>query len=65
MGKLSIDLETCIMAGECVYNHPEYFAFGDDDYPVVLEPDVQTPEDEKAADEAMAVCPSQAIRLED
>ena len=65
MPRITIDLSTCIMAGECVYNHPDYFAFGDDDYPVVLKPGVETPADEKAADEAMAVCPSQAISLED
>lgn len=62
--KLVIDLERCAMAGECVYNHPKLVAFGDDDFPVVLVDDLDTPELQLAAEQARAVCPSGAISIQ-
>ena len=59
--RIVIDLEKCMMAGECVYNHPDHFAFGDDDHPTVLRPDVETDDDRLAVEQAMSVCPSGAI----
>jgi len=62
--RIVIDLETCIMAGECVYNHPEHFAFGgDDDLPMVLRADIVDDDDRLHATQAVSVCPSGAISI--
>jgi ferredoxin len=61
--RLMIDLDECIMAGECTYNHPEVFAWNDDDQPVVLQPQVTSDQEQTMAVQAQAVCPSGAIRL--
>lgn len=62
--RIVIDLDACIMAGECIYNHPEVFAFGDDDFPVVLRPEVADDAAEVAAHQAISVCPSGAISIQ-
>lgn len=61
--RIVIDLEACIMAGECVYNHPAYFEFGDDDLPVVLRPEIGGDDDRLHAEQAISVCPSGAISV--
>ena len=61
--RIVIDLERCIMAGECVYNHPDHFAFGDEDLPVVLRPDIDGDDDMVHATQAISVCPSGAISI--
>ena len=61
--RIVIDLDTCIMAGECVYNHPDYFAFGDDDLPDVRRPDIVGDADRLHATQAIGVCPSGAISI--
>lgn len=62
--KIVIDPDRCIMAGECVYNHPELFAFGDDDgVPLVLVEELDTDELELGARQAVEVCPGGAISV--
>lgn len=61
--RIVIDLEACIMAGECVYNHPDHFAFGPDDLPEVLRPDIVDDADRLHATQAIGVCPSGAISV--
>jgi ferredoxin len=61
--RIIIDLERCIMAGECIYNHPDHFAFGDDDLPEVLRPDINDDADRLHATQAIGVCPSGAISI--
>jgi ferredoxin len=61
--RLEIDLDECIMAGECIYNHPEVFAWNDDAQPVVLQPRVDSDHERTMAAQALAVCPSGAIKL--
>ena len=63
--KISIDLERCAMAGECVYNHPALFGFADDDHPVVLVSEPTLPAQQLGARQAAVVCPSGAITVEE
>ena len=63
--RVTIDLEKCIMAGECVYNHPWLFEFNDDNLPTVKVPRVAGEEQMKGARQAREVCPSGAIQLHD
>ena len=51
------------MAGECIYNHPAFFEWNDEDQPVVLQPLVEEEADLDAIRQAIAVCPSGAISL--
>ncbi len=63
--RIVIDLDRCFLAGECVYNHPQLFAFDDDNRPVVL---VESPDAaalQLGARQAAEVCPSGAIALLD
>lgn len=62
--RIRIDLDRCSMAGECVYNHPKLFEFGDDDYPHVLVASLHTPQLQLEAEQARSVCPSGAISIE-
>lgn len=62
MSRIVIDLEACILAGECIYNHPALFAWNDDDQPVALV-DELAPDQVAAVQQAMSVCPSGAISL--
>ena len=60
--RIQIDLEACILAGECIYNHPTLFAWNDDDQPVSLVGEVVA-DQVAAVEQAMSVCPSGAISL--
>lgn len=59
--RIVIDPDKCIMAGECCYNHPALFEFGDDDCPRVLVGELSTDAQRLEATQAAAVCPSSAI----
>lgn len=63
--KVRIDLEVCVRAGECYYNHPELFRMDDTGDPQILARELNTPELIKHAREAAVVCPSSAIIVED
>ena len=64
MARLEIDPEKCILAGECIYNHPDYFAWADDDTRVaVIKPNPENDEDRLHAEQAIALCPGGAISL--
>lgn len=62
--KVKIDFESCKLAGECYYNHPELFRMGDGGVPVVLVDEIEDGL-RRHAEEAMEVCPVLAISLED
>lgn len=63
--RVTIDLDKCIMAGECVYNHPWLYAFNDENQPSVKVA-VLTSDDQKlGARQSREVCPSGAIELHD
>lgn len=61
--KLTIDRDSCLRSGQCIYLHPELFREGDDHVPVVL---VEHPEGKQLedAEEAADICPASAILLE-
>lgn len=61
--RVTIDLDKCIMAGECVYNHPWLFAFNDENQASVKVAELTTDEQKKGARQAREVCPSGAIQL--
>ena len=61
--RIVVDADTCIASGECCYNHPDLFRFGDDDVPEVLIDEITTPGHRLQADQAIEVCPSGAIGL--
>ena len=61
--KVVIDKERCMMAGECCYNHPWLFAFGEDDYPEALVSELTTEQQCKEARQSVQVCPSGAISI--
>ena len=61
--RVTIDLDRCIMAGECVYNHPWLFEFDDENFPSVKVAVLTSEEQTKAARQAREVCPSGAIQL--
>ena len=61
--RIDIDLDVCILAGECIYNHPALFAWTDDDQPVALVDGDLTADQVAAVQQAISVCPSGAISL--
>lgn len=63
--RVTIDLDRCIMAGECVYNHPWLFEFDDENFPRTRVAVLSTDEQMNAARQAREVCPSGAIQLVD
>ena len=64
MPKLVIDLETCLNSGQCAYLQPELFELGDDGSPKVLQ-DEPVGDFIAKANDAIQMCPSQAISLTD
>jgi ferredoxin len=63
--KVKIDREKCYMSGECYYNHPELFKMDDDGFPVVLVDEIKEAQLRRHAQEAITVCPSAAITIEE
>ena len=61
---IRIDLEACILAGECIYNHPSLFAWNDRDQPITLVDELSA-DQVVAVEQAISVCPSGAISLGD
>lgn len=60
--RLSVDLNVCIKAGECYYNHPRLFKRDAQYAPHVLVEYPETPEDIFGAQSAADVCPARAIK---
>lgn len=66
--RLVVDPDRCVMAGECIYNHPDYFAWADEasetpDTAVAIKPDIGTDEDRLHAQQAIELCPGGAISI--
>jgi ferredoxin len=60
---VKVDFEACESHGECVFAAPEVFELDDDDLlRWVAEPDASLRE---KVQRAVALCPTQAIKLED
>lgn len=60
---LKIDLTQCIRSGECYYNHPELIRMNDDGTPQILLSIIATDRQRIEAEQAIEVCPTQAISL--
>lgn len=62
--RLVIDYKRCRRTGQCSYLHPELFKSDADGAPIIL---VEQPDGEllAAAEDAIDLCPSGAIALED
>jgi ferredoxin len=63
--QLKIDFDKCIKAGECYYNHPELFMPTESGFPALKVRRPATPSQLREAQEAVEVCPSQAISYQD
>ena len=63
--KLKIDRDACYCSGECYYNHPKLFKMDDDGYPEILLLELTTAQHQQEAEQAVEVCPSAAISVED
>jgi ferredoxin len=61
--KLRVDHRRCYKSGECYYNHPDLLAAGDDGYPRVLVAAIETARQRHEAEQAIEVCPAQALSL--
>jgi ferredoxin len=62
--RLIVDRKACLKSGQCTYLHPDLFVEGPDGYPVVQVEEV-SPDQREGAEEAVEMCPAQAIRLEE
>ena len=60
---LVIDLDKCIRSGECYYNHPDLMKMNDDGTPKLLVSIIATDRQRVEAEQAIEVCPAQAISL--
>ena len=63
--RISIDPERCVLSGECVYNHPDLFAFGADGPPDVLVHEPVSAAHRLGARQAAEVCPGRAIAVDE
>lgn len=62
--RIVIDEEKCILAGECIYNHPDYFAWDEDETAaLVVKADIEGDDDQRHADQAISLCPGGAISI--
>jgi ferredoxin len=63
--KVTIDMDRCVAAGQCVLAAPDVFDQSDDDGVVVLLNASPPAEDADAVRTAAALCPALAITVED
>lgn len=61
--KVMIDFSKCYKSGECCYNHPDLFKAGEDGFPRILVTELSTDAERLEADQAIEVCPAQAISI--
>jgi ferredoxin len=62
--RLKIDHKLCLKSGQCAYMQPEIFKMNEDGSPVALVTEPTGAQIEQAQD-AVTMCPSQAISLEE
>ena len=65
MPRIVIDLEKCLQSGQCAYLQPELFDVNEDGIPTALVGETADAVLIAKAGEAIEMCPSQAISLED
>lgn len=62
--RVLVDYERCCGAGQCVSVAPKVFDQGDDGIVVLLD-ETPPPDQFKAVREAVSICPSSTLRLEE
>ena len=61
-----VDADRCVLSGECIYNHPDHFAWSDDgSTSVPTTPEIASEDDLRHAEQAVSVCPAGAISVVD
>lgn len=63
--RIVVDKDRCIGSGQCVLTQPEVFDQGEDDGLVVLLTEVPSSEAEASVHDAVRLCPSQALSVEE
>jgi ferredoxin len=63
--KVKVDFKRCEKAGECYYNHPRVFERNDNGYPIIAVHEMADEDLLAEVREAIEVCPTQAISLQD
>ena len=63
--KIVADLSLCVGAGQCVLTEPTLFDQSPDDGTVLVLDDNPPPELHQAARDAVVLCPSRALSLEE
>lgn len=64
--RLVVDAGRCVLSGECIHNHPDHFAWSDDGSTAIAAlPAIDTDDDLRHAEQAVAVCPAGAISIVD
>lgn len=63
--RIVVDKDRCIGSGQCVLTQPEVFDQGEDDGLVVLLTEEPSSETEDSVREAVRLCPSQALSVEE
>ncbi len=63
--KVVVDFKKCLNSGECYYNHPTVFQYTEDGLPKILVEEIDTDALRREVEEAIQVCPAQAISLAD
>jgi ferredoxin len=63
--KIVADTGRCVGAGQCVLTDPTVFDQSDEDGTVIVLKENPDPADEAKVREAVQICPSQALSLED
>jgi ferredoxin len=59
--RVTVDVDKCIGAGQCVHAAPKVFAQNEDDGMVVLLDEAPTPEKHADVRSAIRLCPARAI----
>ncbi|MEM9036117.1 MAG: ferredoxin [Actinomycetota bacterium] len=64
--RIVIDAGSCVMSGECIYNHPDHFDWSEDgSVAEVLRSVIEGEDDLRHGEQAAEVCPGAAISVVD
>ncbi|WP_028223131.1 ferredoxin [Paraburkholderia oxyphila] len=63
--RIDVDMKKCICAGMCISLAPTLFDLDGNSRLIVIKSECTSPDDIKEAQDAMACCPVEAIRLTD
>jgi len=63
--KLAVDFRKCEKSGECYYNHPRLFERSENGFPLLKVRDLADDATQSEAREAVEVCPTGAISVDE